>query len=132
MQQTVAFYTSFLYRYLKGEVMKKNLLNIICCPDCHDTFRLQNAITKDNEVISGALFCQKCNSQYPILDGLPVIMKNLGRMSRTKKSFGKQWEWQNKKYFESDTIYGVSEEEELREFENILGQYFNIRKVRTK
>ncbi|WKZ19241.1 MAG: methyltransferase domain-containing protein [Candidatus Jettenia sp. CY-1] len=103
--------------------MKKSLLDIICCPECLETFSLLHTIEKGNEVISGSLFCRKCNSQYPVLDGLPIIMKNPGMMNRTKKSFGKQWEWQNENFFETDTIYGLDEKDELHDFENI----FNIK-----
>lgn len=100
--------------------MKKRLLDIICCPECHESFSLLNAIEKDSEVTSGSLFCQKCNSQYPILEGLPVIIKDIGIMNRTKKSFGKQWEWQNKNFFETDTIYGLNKIEEIQDFESIF------------
>lgn len=105
--------------------MKRNLLDIICCPDCHGVISLKNAITNEYEIVSGVLFCQRCDVQYPILDGLPVFIKDIGKMGRTKKSFGKQWVWQNKKLFERDTIYGLNEIEEIQDFENIFNLKLN-------
>ena len=97
--------------------MKENLLRIICCPECHGPFSLLNTLVKDTEVVSGSLTCPKCDSSYPIIDGLPIILKDVGRMNRTQKVFGKQWTLQNTGYFEKDTIYGKSEEEGLQNFQ---------------
>ncbi len=96
--------------------MKQRLLNLICCPDCHGYFSLSNAFFKDNEIISGSLFCLKCNLNYPIIDGLPVILKEVGKMGKTQEAFGKQWVWQNLGRFEEGLLYGLSEEEELLNF----------------
>lgn len=100
--------------------VRKELLDIVCCPRCQGSLGLVDAVTKDNQVVSGSLVCGVCSARYPISDGLPILMHDVNMMSRTATSFGKQWEWQDKLLFETDTIYGLSEEEELRDFENGL------------
>ena len=101
--------------------MKSELLNIICCPDCLGRFELMDAETRDSEIISGSLACRKCKMKYPIYQGLPIILKQIGDMDKTKEAFGRQWSWQSADYFEENTIYGKNENEELEDFSNIFG-----------
>lgn len=101
--------------------MKHELLKLMCCPECHSAFELLDCVERDNEIESGVLVCQSCDARYPVDRGLPVILSDAGRMARTQRSFGKQWEWQNRFLFETDTIYGLSENEELSDFEDAMG-----------
>lgn len=59
--------------------------------------------------------------KYPISEGIPIILKEIGDMDKTKEAFGRQWTWQNEEYFEEHTIYGKSEQEELDDFSRNLG-----------
>jgi uncharacterized protein YbaR (Trm112 family) len=54
--------------------MKKELMEILACPVCKG--ELQLSIDKDdgNEVISGSLYCEKCNYSYPIVDAIPNLL----------------------------------------------------------
>jgi ubiquinone/menaquinone biosynthesis C-methylase UbiE len=72
------------------------------------------------EIVSGSLNCPKCNSLYPIIDGLPVILEEADKISRTQKGFGKQWTLQKMGYFEKDLIYGTNAEEELQCFKDVF------------
>jgi len=96
--------------------MKEELLDIICCPECHSKFDIINRIDREKEIVSGSLFCGRCNIEYPILDGLPIILKNIDKQNTTQKAFSEQWKLQNDGYFEKNTIYGESEEDELIAF----------------
>jgi len=61
--------------------MKKNLLEILCCPFCKEDLKLDvkkilingNKYNKAEEVIEGILICQKCSREYPIIDGIPRL-----------------------------------------------------------
>lgn len=46
--------------------IKKELLEILACPACH------GAIVHDEA--KDTLNCQKCRRQYPIRDGIPVML----------------------------------------------------------
>jgi ubiquinone/menaquinone biosynthesis C-methylase UbiE/uncharacterized protein YbaR (Trm112 family) len=100
--------------------MKQRILSFICCPECHGSLTLSNALKEGTEIVAGDLNCLGCGSAYPILDGLPIILKDVRRMTRTQRSFGKQWALQVSGRFEGDTLYGKSEEEELRNFKIAL------------
>ncbi|MBS3749173.1 MAG: methytransferase partner Trm112 [Candidatus Thermoplasmatota archaeon] len=51
--------------------MKKEMMNILCCPTCKSSLQLQVNEEKNKEVISGSLKCVKCKKTYPITDGIP-------------------------------------------------------------
>jgi ubiquinone/menaquinone biosynthesis C-methylase UbiE/uncharacterized protein YbaR (Trm112 family) len=97
--------------------MKESLLTIICCPDCQGQLTVMNPVVNLTGVVSGVLTCRTCHSSHSIVDGLPIIQKNAGKMSKTQKSFGQQWKLQNAGYFEEGTIFGVNAEQELKDFE---------------
>jgi uncharacterized protein YbaR (Trm112 family) len=54
--------------------MKKDFLDILCCPNCKGDLDL--LITKENkgEIIEGSYTCKKCNSSYYIEDGIPNLL----------------------------------------------------------
>ncbi len=47
-------------------MIDKELLAIMCCPDCHGDLELNEAQAK--------LLCVKCGKRYPIRDGIPVML----------------------------------------------------------
>jgi len=55
--------------------MNKKMMDILVCPiDKHfplDIFELES---KDEVVIEGALFCQKCSRFYPIIEEIPILL----------------------------------------------------------
>jgi SAM-dependent methyltransferase len=101
--------------------MKANLLRLIRCPDCSAAFSLGNAQGTNAEIISGALCCDACHASFPIVDGLPVILRSDSRSERTRRSFGTQWKLHEQRRFEQETIYGKSQEEGLRDFQQAFG-----------
>jgi uncharacterized protein YbaR (Trm112 family) len=54
--------------------MKKDLMDILCCPVCKGDLKLTVKKEEDCEVIDGSLFCAKCNETYPIEDGIPNLL----------------------------------------------------------
>jgi SAM-dependent methyltransferase len=97
--------------------MKAGLLQLIRCPDCGAAFSLADARSVHAEIISGTLDCHGCHASFLIQDGLPVILRPDRRSERTRRSFGKQWKLHEQRRFERETIYGKSQEEGLRDFQ---------------
>lgn len=54
--------------------MKRDLMDILCCPMCKGDLVLE--VTKENEkeILKGTLFCKKCDEYYPIDDGIPNML----------------------------------------------------------
>jgi len=54
--------------------MKKELMDILACPVCKSSLKLKVTEEKEGEVITGSLFCKKCNHSYPITDSIPNLL----------------------------------------------------------
>ena len=53
--------------------MKRDLMEILCCPVCKGDLDLKVDEEKD-EIVKGSLFCKKCNHRYVIEDGIPNLL----------------------------------------------------------
>ena len=54
--------------------MKKDLMEILACPGCKSPLELTVDEEKNNDIITGSLFCTKCNYRYPIKDSIPNLL----------------------------------------------------------
>lgn len=55
--------------------MNKSMLEILACPiDKNSPLELFEINEKDNRVLEGALFCQKCSRFYPIIEEIPIML----------------------------------------------------------
>jgi uncharacterized protein YbaR (Trm112 family) len=54
--------------------MKKDLMDILCCPTCKTDLKLTIKQEEKEEVIEGDLTCTKCKHVYPIEDGIPNLL----------------------------------------------------------
>lgn len=54
--------------------MKKELMDILACPVCKGDLELTVDKEDDREVITGSLFCARCNERYPIVDSIPNLL----------------------------------------------------------
>lgn len=54
--------------------MKKDIVDILCCPVCKSDFILKIEKEEKNEIIKGFLTCKKCNQVYKITDGIPDLL----------------------------------------------------------
>lgn len=54
--------------------MKRDLMDILCCPVCKGDLKLTVKKEEGGEVIDGSLYCAKCNETYPIEDGIPNLL----------------------------------------------------------
>ena len=54
--------------------MRRDLLDILACPDDKAALALTAQQEADGEIVSGALTCAACGAVYPIEDGIPNLL----------------------------------------------------------
>jgi len=54
--------------------MRRELMNIICCPVCKGDLELKVEKEENDEIIEGKLICRKCNVSYEIKDSIPNLL----------------------------------------------------------
>lgn len=54
--------------------MKKEIMDILCCPNCKGELDL--AVLKEDykEIVTGSLTCKKCNEKFKIEEGIPCLL----------------------------------------------------------
>lgn len=101
--------------------MKKQILDILCCPSCkHDLTLIEKEVV-NNEVIEGILKCDNCQNSFKIIKGVPKMIVGLSNQEKIAGSWNFQWTKRAEKKFEITLKYGRTEEDELNEFFSYLG-----------
>ncbi len=54
--------------------MKKELMDILACPLCKGELELTIEEEDKEEVVTGTLFCPRCDVRYPIKDSIPNLL----------------------------------------------------------
>ncbi len=54
--------------------MKRELMDILVCPVCKGELELAVEAEGGEEVITGSLYCPKCDVRYPIVDTIPNLI----------------------------------------------------------
>lgn len=67
--------------------MKKKLIEIIRCPNCHERFEIKNATFKNDEIFTAMLVCLGCGSEFPVVRYIPRLVPNYNY----SESWGKLW-----------------------------------------
>ena len=49
-------------------------MDILACPVCKGELKLTVTEENDREIVTGSLFCAKCNHRYPIEDTIPNLL----------------------------------------------------------
>nr|WP_300979797.1 methytransferase partner Trm112 [Methanomethylovorans sp.] len=49
-------------------------MEILACPLCKGDLVLNVQSKEEDEIITGTLYCEKCNEYYPIDDGIPNML----------------------------------------------------------
>jgi uncharacterized protein YbaR (Trm112 family) len=57
---------------MKG--MKRELMKILVCPVCKGELKLTVGEENEKEIVTGSLYCPKCNVTYPITDTIPNLL----------------------------------------------------------
>jgi uncharacterized protein len=58
--------------------MKKDILDIICCPECKSDLFLKVEREEKDEIITGTFTCKKCKAEYKINNGIPNLLPKKG------------------------------------------------------
>jgi len=53
--------------------MKKELLDILVCPVCKGELEMGVEEENETEIVTGSLYCAKCDVHYPIVDTIPNL-----------------------------------------------------------
>ena len=54
--------------------MKRQLMDILCCPVCKGDLKLTVTEENEKEIVSGSLYCAECDHDYPIEDTIPNLL----------------------------------------------------------
>lgn len=54
--------------------MKREFTDILACPVCKGKLELNVEEENEKEVVTGTLYCAKCNVPYPIVDTIPNLL----------------------------------------------------------
>ena len=54
--------------------MKQELMDILVCPVCKGELELSVEEESEKEIVTGSLYCSKCNERYPIVDAIPNLL----------------------------------------------------------
>jgi len=54
--------------------MKKELMDILVCPQCKGELELGVDEENEKEVVTGSLYCSECDVRYPIVDAIPNLL----------------------------------------------------------
>jgi SAM-dependent methyltransferase len=84
--------------------MKRNLLDILCCPQCRVQLEPIAENNCDAEIETGKLRCQKCSREYPIVNNVPRFVPT----DNYSSSFGKQWNLYRQSQLDSHSGHQIS------------------------
>lgn len=54
--------------------MKRDLVDILACPQCKGPLRLVSDEEREGDVVRGTLVCESCPERYPIEDAIPNLL----------------------------------------------------------
>ncbi len=54
--------------------MKRDLMDILACPMCKGDLQLTVQEEDEKEILTGTLYCAKCDFNYPIKDAIPNLL----------------------------------------------------------
>jgi uncharacterized protein YbaR (Trm112 family) len=54
--------------------MKRELMDILACPVCKEKLELTVEKETEEEIVTGSLYCRRCDYRYPIEDAIPRLL----------------------------------------------------------
>jgi uncharacterized protein YbaR (Trm112 family)/ubiquinone/menaquinone biosynthesis C-methylase UbiE len=97
--------------------MKRQVLDVLCCPKCkHDLTLIETQIVGE-EIIEGFLNCNNCQILFEISKGVPRMIIDTDNRKEIAESWDFEWAKVAEGMFEEGgNVYGITEEEELNRF----------------
>jgi len=96
--------------------MKRQILDVLSCPNCkHDLALIETQVVNE-EIIEGFLECNNCNMLFEIIKGVARMIIDMDSRREIAESWDFEWTKVAEGMFEVDTLYGITEEEELKRF----------------
>lgn len=73
--------------------MKPSLASLLACPACGRGFEIVAEKVEASEVIDGSLVCQSCGCRFPIVRGVPRLLRKAldAEQKATADAFGYEW-----------------------------------------
>lgn len=98
--------------------MRESLLQFLRCPVCLAKLWPARTHNATDELLSGALKCSQCPATFRVRDGVPLMLRQELPVTRTQRSFGRQWQMHSQGSFERGSIYSKTRRECLDDFRN--------------
>ena len=54
--------------------MRREIMDILACPQCKGRLNLKVEEERDERIVTGSLTCAKCVEIYPIRDSIPNLL----------------------------------------------------------
>ncbi len=54
--------------------MERELMAILACPMCKGELKLDVTDENETEIVSGSLYCPRCDAHYPIVDTIANLL----------------------------------------------------------
>ncbi|MDD4875663.1 MAG: methytransferase partner Trm112 [Dehalococcoidales bacterium] len=54
--------------------MKRELMDILACPICKSSLELNIDEENEKEIVTGSLYCTKCQQHYKIANSIPNLL----------------------------------------------------------
>lgn len=86
--------------------MNQHHLHYLICPTCKNSLVIDKKNEHNDRIVSGELFCQSCNSIYPIINSIPRFVP----LNNYSDSFGMQWNIHNKDQHDTYSKINASQE----------------------
>ncbi len=96
--------------------MKEVFLDILCCPRCQASLKIQSLSRDEFGINAGNLSCEKCPATFPVTEGIPRFVSQ--KEGATQERFGFEWMRYPGSLPEDETIFLEETQVEKREWKN--------------
>ena len=101
--------------------MKPTAVDLLACPVCRHSLRLQGEGQSGEEILVGSLQCSSCHREYVVRDGIPRFVSDQEESGHVAQSFGFEWQTFHEGGFEPDTVFGRRIDEDVAQFYEVFG-----------
>jgi SAM-dependent methyltransferase len=96
--------------------MRAELLDLLACPACRGSLRLNAEADERGEFAEGRLACEGCDAEYPLVRGVPRMNWSMEGLEDIARTFGYEWKAHHRGELEDETLFGRTLDEDWRYF----------------